>query len=507
MEKYKLKDYIEKLQEHNLLIEYNANSDVLNTLIDKVSYNSKEVSKNTLFVCKGLKYKPEYLDSAIKLGAIAYIAEENNVTRKDFPYIIVNNIQQALALVSCIFYNFPAEKINMIGITGTKGKSTTAYYIKSILDNYMIDLHEKDTAIISSIDTYDGIIKKESLLTSPESLELQYHIRNAVNSDIKNLVMEVSSQALKLSRVGNIIYDICAFLNISEDHISSIEHPNFEDYFNSKLKIFDQAKTAVVNLDCDYSDIILKTAHKCNKVITFGTSPSANVYGYNIKKEGHNNIKFRVKTPYFDEDMLLTMPGLFNVENALAAIAIAVSMNIPYKNIFDGLKVARASGRMESHSSKDGSIIVIVDYAHNKLSFEKLYKSTKQEYPDKKIVTVFGCPGGKAQIRRRDLGTLAGINSDISYLTAEDPGPEDTVSICEEISNYIKKEHGKYKIVEDRGEAIKKAILENPNSVVLITGKGNETRQKYGTKYVKCLTDTQYAEKYLKEYEKTLKIE
>ena len=147
MEKYKLKDYIEKLQEHNLLIEYNANSDVLNTLIDKVSYNSKEVSKNTLFVCKGLKYKPEYLDSAINLGAIAYIAEENNVTRKDFPHIIVNNIQQALALVSCIFYNFPAEKINMIGITGTKGKSTTAYYIKSILDNYMIDLHEKDTAM------------------------------------------------------------------------------------------------------------------------------------------------------------------------------------------------------------------------------------------------------------------------------------------------------------------------------------------------------------------------
>ena len=198
------------------------------------------------------------------------------------------------------------------------------------------------------------------------------------------------------------------------------------------------------------------------------------------------------------------MPGLFNVENALAAISSAISLNIPYSNIYEGLKVARASGRMESHVSKDGSIIVIVDYAHNKLSFQKLYESTKQEYPDKKIVTVFGCPGGKAQIRRRDLGTLAGINSNISYLTAEDPGPEDTVDICKEIAGYISKENGNYKIIEDRGEAIKNAILENPNSVILITGKGNETRQKYGKQYLPCLTDTEYAEEALEEYNKKI---
>ena len=159
---------------------------------------------------------------------------------------------------------------------------------------------------------------------------------------------------------------------------------------------------------------------------------------------------------------------------------------------------------MESHVSKDGSIIVIVDYAHNKLSFEKLYESTKQEYPDKKIVTVFGCPGGKAQLRRRDLGRLAGIHSAISYLTAEDPGPEETVDICNEIASFVKEEHGNYKIIEDRGEAIKEAILENPNSVLLITGKGNETRQKYGKKYLPCLTDTEYAKEALEEYDKKI---
>ncbi len=360
-----------------------------------------------------------------------------------------------------------------------------------------------DTAILSSIDTYDGKVLKESLITSPESIDLQEHIRNSVDCNIQNFVMEVSSQALKLSRVFNVYYKVGAFLNISEDHISSIEHPNFEDYFESKLKFFDQVETACVNLDADFADRILEHSKKAKKLVTFSTkNKNADVYGYNIQKEGHTAISFRVKTATFEEDMLLTMPGLFNVENALAAISIAISLNIPFSNIYEGLKVARASGRMESHVSHDGSIIVIVDYAHNKLSFEKLYESTKQEYPDKNIITVFGCPGGKAQLRRRDLGLLSGKNSTVTYLTAEDPGPEETVDICKEIASYVEQEHGAYEIIEDRGEAIRRAILENPNSIILITGKGNETRQKIGKQYIPCLTDTQYALEALEEYAK-----
>lgn len=503
MKQYLLKDYIELLKEHQLLEEISIADDaLLQVPILKVCHNSKEVISDTLFVCKGLNYKPEYLQEAIRNGATAYIAEKENVTESDFPHLVVNDIRKALALVSCMVYDFPAEKINMIGIGGTKGKSTTAYYIKSILDNYMKEKGLPDTAILSSIDTYDGVSCKESIITSPESLDLQEHVRNAVNCNMKNFVMEVSSQALKLSRVHNVLYKVGVFLNISEDHISSIEHPNFEDYFQSKLKIFDQVETACVNLDCDYADIILEHAQKAKRVITFSTkNKNADVYGYNIQKHGHTEICFRVKTAEFDEEMLLTMPGLFNVENALAAISIATALGIPYHNIYDGLKVAKASGRMESHASKDGSIIVIVDYAHNKLSFEKLYESTKQEYPDKKIVTVFGCPGGKAQLRRRDLGLLSGKNSFMTYLTAEDPGPEETIDICKEIAQYVYQEHGNYQIIEDRGEAIKKAILENPNSVILITGKGNETRQKYGKKYLPCLTDTEYAKEALEEYD------
>lgn len=501
MKIYTLKDYIDLLERENLIEEIAIGDLPSTSIISKVEHNSKNVIENTLYICKGIKYKSEYLENAIENGAIIYIAEKENVTKLDFPHIVVNNIRKALAAVSCLYYNFPAKELNMIGLTGTKGKSTTAYYIKSILDNYMQEKNLPDTAIISSIDTYDGKSCKESLITSPESIDLQEHIRNSVDCKIQNLVMEVSSQALKLDRVHDITYQIGVFLNISEDHISTIEHPNFDDYFASKLKFFDQVETACVNLDSDYIDTILEHSQKSKKVITFSTkNPKADVYGYDIKKQSHTSISFKIKAPEFEQEMLLTMPGLFNVENALAAICVAISLKIPFKNIYEGLKVARASGRMESHVSHDGSIIVIVDYAHNKLSFEKLYESTKQEYPDKKIITVFGCPGGKAQLRRRDLGRLAGIHAQMNYLTAEDPGPEETIDICKEIAQYIQEEHGNYKIVEDRGEAIKQAILENSNSVILITGKGNETRQKYGTQYLPCLTDTEYAQEALEEY-------
>lgn len=505
MKYYLLKDYIELLHKENLINKVCLPDGLLNTPIENLEHNSKNVTENTLYICKGLNYKPEYLNEAIVNGATVYIAEPENVTDPDFPHIVVNNIRKALAVVSCMYYDFPANKINMLGITGTKGKSTTAYYIKSILDNYMTEHNLPNTAIVSSIDTYDGKECKESLITSPESIDLQKHIANAVDSKIQNLVMEVSSQALKLDRVYDVFYKVGVFLNISEDHISTIEHPDFEDYFASKLKFFNQVETACINLDADYADHILENAQKAKKIITFSTkNKNADIYAYNIKKLTHTAISFKVKTAKFDKEILLTMPGLFNVENALAAIATAMVLNIPFKNIFDGLRVARASGRMEAHVSSDGNIIVIVDYAHNKLSFQKLYESTKQEYPDKNIITVFGCPGGKAQLRRRDLGTLSGINSKVTYLTAEDPGPEETVDICKEIAEYVVKEHGDYRIIEDRGEAIKEAILENPNSVILITGKGNETRQKYGKKYLPCLTDTEYALEALKEYDKNI---
>ena len=187
-----LKDYIEQLKKENLLqaVELgNADSSLLNQQVKHIHHNSKEVTDETLYICKGLNYKPEYLEEAIHNGAMVYVAEKENVSNVSFPHIVVNDIRKALAAIACMYYDFPATKINMIGLTGTKGKSTSAYYIKSILDHYMKRHNLPDTAIISSIDTYDGKTCKESLITSPESIDLQEIIANAVDCKMQNLVM------------------------------------------------------------------------------------------------------------------------------------------------------------------------------------------------------------------------------------------------------------------------------------------------------------------------------
>ena len=199
---------------------------------------------------------------------------------------------------------------------------------------------------------------------------------------------------------------------------------------------------------------------------------------------------------------MLTMPGLFNVENALAAIAAAYILRIPENFIYTGLRKARSSGRMEIYANAKKDRIVIVDYAHNKLSFTRLYETVKTEFPGKKIITVFGCPGGKAYLRREDLGHLAGLNSDRVILTAEDPGPENARDISEDIARYVRQNNGNCEIIDDREEAIKNAIMTSePDTVILSTGKGNETRQKIGREYVPIRSDVELTKEYLGQLE------
>lgn len=500
MVRYTLEEYSLKIQKRNLLVSKHFTEEMSNKYITNISYNSKEVTENTLFICKGKSFKEEYLDMAINKGAVAYISEIDY--HKNISCILVNDIQKTLSLVSNIYFNYPWEKMKLVGISGTKGKSTTSYYIKYILDEYLNYNGKPEAGIISSIDTYDGIINEESHITTPESLDLQKHYNNALKSDITYMVTEVSSQALKYGRLYDVYFDVGIFLNICEDHISPIEHKDFEDYFSSKLKLFKQCKYACVNLESDYASRILKASQDSQKVITFGMNENADIYGYNIRKDGAN-ILFNVKTDKFNKEFALTMPGLFNVENALAAIAATYALNIPEEFIYNGLKKARSSGRMERYESHDKEKVVIVDYAHNKLSFTKLYESTKEEYKGRNIVTVFGCPGGKAFSRRKDLGILAGQYSDEIILTEEDPGEEAVRDICMDISEYVKKYNNNYKIIEDRGQAIKNSIFSSkPNTIVLLTGKGNEKRQKIGKEYVPCPSDVDYVIQYLKEYDK-----
>ena len=466
--------------------------------VELVSYRSQQAVPGTLFLCKGAHFKPDYLADAARRGAFAYISEVP-YPQVDLPCLLVKDMRRVLAPLAVKYYNDPSQTLKVIGITGTKGKSSTAYYLKHILDEHLAPKGQT-CGVISSIDTWDGVERFESHLTTPEPLELQKHFANALASGMEYLVMEVSSQALKYHRTLGVPFSAAAFLNIGSDHISPIEHPDFDDYFHSKLKLFAQAALSCVNLDCGHGVEALSAARAaCPEVLTFSQrDPAAAVYGHDAHKFG-DDILFQVEAGALSGQYRLTMPGLFNVENALAAIAVCLGLGIPGEAVRAGLAKARVPGRMEVYSNAGGDVTAIVDYAHNRMSFETLFRSAKREYPGRRIVAVFGCPGKKAFDRRRDLGEVAGACSDLVVLTEEDSGEEDTLSICREIASHVACE---CRIEPNRGEAIRQAVLscETP-SLLLITGKGAETRQKRGLEYIDTPSDVEYVQAFLREWD------
>ena len=500
---YTLGDYIRLLEERDLLAAPVPEGLDRSAPVPLVSYDSRQVEPGTLFLCKGAGFREEFLQSAREKGAAAYVSQVP-YPGVDLPCLLVRDMRLSIAPLADLYYGHPSQRLKVVGITGTKGKSSTAYYLKYILDEYMAREGKGESGIISSIDTYDGAERFESHLTTPEPLELQRHFANALDSGMEYLTMEVSSQALKYHRTLCTRFAAACFLNIGTDHISPIEHPDFEDYFSSKLRIFAQADLCCVNLDSDHAGRVLQAARDSGRpVITFSRrDEEADVYASQIRKQG-GDILFRVRTRRFQRQFRLTMPGLFNVENALAAIALSQGLDIPEECVYVGLMKARVPGRMEVYTNADDTVVAIVDYAHNRMSFETLYRSVREEYPGRRIVTVFGCPGSKALDRRQDLGEAAGANSDLVILTEEDSGEEDTLDICREIARYVAAAGTEYSIEPNRGEAIRQAILgcQGRPSVVLITGKGAETRQKRGTEYIDTPSDVDYVHTFLQEYD------
>lgn len=463
-----------------------------------LSFDTRDLRPNTLFFCKGAHFMVEYLKQAAENGAVAYVSE----TRYDevkLPCVLVSDIRRAMSVLALFHYDRPAEKLKTVGITGTKGKSTTAYYIKSIFDAAW----DKECAILSSIDNYDGVIREEAHLTTPEAIPLQQHFVNAVESGISHLVMEVSSQALKYGRVDGVVFDVACFNNIGTDHISPVEHPDFEDYFAAKKKIFDTCRVGCVNTDVAYAEETLAYAKRAGcRVVTYGSHPTDDVYCSHVEVKP-DEIRFTVRTATFTDIFAITMPGLFNVQNALAAIAVCLALDVPISAIKEGLYRARAAGRMEVFRSEDGRVVALVDYAHNRMSFEALYDSVAKEYPGRKVITVFGCPGGKAFLRRRDLGELSGKHSSHVYITEEDSGEEPFPQIAADVAKNVAAEGCAYTILEDRGEAIRRAVCEGDEArVILITGKGRETRQKRGTLYIDTPSDVDFVEQSLRTYDR-----
>lgn len=500
--KKSLLDFLELLKNNNLIVEYDIPEDILNRSVDYISYNSIDVIEGTLFICKGLNFREQYLDDAIEKGAFCYIAEK--VIKEDFPYILVKDMRNVISDIGSLFYDeIWNDKLQMIGITGTKGKSTTATFVKAIMDEYCASIGEKPIGFLSGIYTYDGRNKQRSKMTTPETLQLHSHLASCVNNGLKYLVMETSSQALKYERTKALKYKVGAFLNFSEDHISDIEHPNLDDYLDSKLRIFGQCETGCVNFDLEEELLqrILSTAsEKCNKVVTFGTKEGADYYGFNIESTP-GQLKFKVQCEGKIEDIVVSIGGYYNASNALASIAMTRSLGVPFEYIKEGLSKVKVAGRMELYQLPNKHVDVIIDYAHNKLSYETLFDSVKKLYPDRKIMLIFGCVGNKAYNRRKELGEFANKNADKIILTEKDPGTESVTDICNQIKSYMDNDKP-VSIIEDRGKAIDAACdMIEENWVLVIAGNGADWYQKRGSKYVELPTDGERVQEYISAHQ------
>lgn len=441
-----------------------------------VTDDSRNVRNRTLFVCKGAAFKREYLLQAIEAGAVAYVSAIDYDV--DIPCILVNDIRRTLGLLADAAYGHPSGDIDVVAFTGTKGKTTSVYYLRSMLEAQAERTASHAPAFITGVEYDDGVECGESKLTTPESFELERRIANAASSGCGQLVMEASSQALKYHRTLGVEFAVGAFTNFGEDHISPIEHPTMEDYFTSKTMLFDSCRSAVVNLDMDVSERVLEAARAagCERVLTYSLCTlEADVAVLAYERRG-DTIVARVRTPRLTMELVVPSPAKFNLVNALGAIACAEALDVSEQDIRNGLASARVPGRMELYPGKTGRIVGVVDYAHNGMSLETLLRDLRESYPDREIAVVFGATGGKGVDRRETMGVAAGKLADRIVITEDDPGPEDPADIARAIADAVDRQgNHEWKIVLDRSEAIETAVRETRDrAVVVVTGKGND---------------------------------
>ena len=502
----RLNDFIEVLEKHNLIIEHNIEEDILHKTVEYISYNSMDVRENTLFVCKGVHFKNEYLQSAIEKGAFCYIGQKIIDATK--PYIIVNDMRKTLSEVGRFFYDEVWNKnINLVGITGTKGKTTTTFFVNAILESYCKQNSHVRPGLITGVYTFDGVhTDKSNNLTTPETFELHKLLNTCVENGCKYLTMEVSSQALKYLRTSALNYKVGAFINIGEDHISDSEHPTMDDYLNSKAIIFDQCEIACIcnDMDEEYLDRIKKlSAQKCKKTVTFGTKASADYYGYDVDADV-DSLNFNLECEGEKHNIDVSIGGKFNVANALGAIAITRSLGIPFENIKEGLANVKVPGRMEVFQLPHKDVKVVIDYAHNEMSCMALFNSIKEAYPERKVLFMFGSVAGRSFNRRPELGKIADKFADKVVLT-EDSGSldETTLEVCEDIKQYISKDKD-VTIIPYREDAAKYSLdISEDGWLVVMAGWSQGDFLMRGDKYI-LVSDVELVKEYIENIKKEL---
>ena len=455
----------------------------LDVEVSNISSNSKEVKKGDMFVViNGFESNgAEYIEEAILNGAEVIMAQ-NDIDKgtilkipDGITIVLVENVRHALAISACNFYKNPSRKFKLIGVTGTKGKTTTTFMIKDILEKQGFKV-----GLVGTICTYiNGKNLGDNDRTTPESLELQKLFSMMVEEKTEVVVMEVSSQSLKLSRVDGCDFDIGIFTNFSEDHISEKEHPNMEDYFNSKIQMFKMCKSGFINVDNIYTSQILKIVQDCD-IKTYGIDNPANLLAKDITVT-NTTADFKVKIGDRNERIKVGIPGRFSVYNALAAISVANKFGCNAEVIKEALLNVRVPGRCELvDNSKE--LKIMLDYAHSPESLENILQSAK-EYTLGKVICVFGCGGDRDSRKRPIMGEIAGKLADYTIITSDNPRTEEPEEIEKEIEKGIKKTKGKYECIVDRKEAIATAIkIEKKNDIIIIAGKGHELTQEINHK-------------------------
>jgi len=435
---------------------------------------------------------------------LSEIIEADMTARGEFEELLTDNVtivrvpsvRYAMGVISSRYYGEPSKHLTVIGITGTKGKTTTTYMIREMLSRA-----GHRCGLVGTIEIDDGKETVPSANTTPESIVLHKKFKDMVDNGLDSVVMEVSSQGLKLDRVAGVDFDYGIFTNLSPDHIGPGEHDDYDDYKNCKKKLFSMCKTGIFNMDDPEAEFMMQGA-TCDKVLfgkgdgeTFDNdentqttdgsnhAPAYIAVGHKLYMEdGLLGISYKL-TGKLTADIKVDLPGDFSIYNSLAAIAVADLMGVGIDDIAEILKSIKVRGRVEMIPISD-KFTLMIDYAHNGVSLKSLLLALR-EYNPPMLITLFGCGGDRARSRRYDMGEVSGTYSDFTIITSDNPRTEDPQAIMDDIKQAVEKTDGDYIDIIDRKEAIRYAIMNaREGDVIVLAGKGHEDYQEInGVKY------------------------
>ena len=445
------------------------------TDIRDIAYDSRKAGQDIVFVCLKGAFTDghKYAMNAYEKGSRVFVCSEEISVGEDAIVITVEDTRAALAKMSCNFFRHPSREMSVIGITGTKGKTTVAHIVKSVLEAGGIM-----TGIIGTVGASFGDTVLPTVNTTPESYELQKMFRLMVDGGCKAAAIEVSSLGLKAHRTDGIEFAMGVFTNLYPDHIGTNEHESFEEYAYWKTQLFPMCKAAVINIDDPFAPVVMQS---CNgKTLTYGEGERADyrlTARDKIKFDGKLGMSFTCKESETERQYRISLPGNVNASNALVALAVADFFGLGEEAKKKGLSTVFVKGRGEM-LSLESDFTVIIDYAHNGVSLKSII-DTARAYEHNRIITLFGSVGGRTECRRQELGSVSGALSDLSVITSDDPNYEDPESICEEIAESCKAQGGEYVIIPDRAEAIEYAVTNaQKGDIIILAGKGHEETMK-----------------------------